>query len=114
MVINWRLEIAESRDSEKYRKTVESFVRPAMDYLCERLNENDLSDFDNTDELFKKIFDEMPIMNFKRRSDYNQHYKGPDFFIEYNAYTNIYFEDSSSCIRREIILDKLFKDDEKI
>lgn len=114
MVINWRLEIAPLYNTVAYRKTVESYVKPAMDYLCERINENDLSDFENTDELFKKIFDEMPIMNFRRRSDYNQHYNGPDFFIQYNKYTDIYFEDSSSCIRREIILDKLFKDDEKI
>jgi hypothetical protein len=114
MVINWRLEIHESRDTDRYRKTVESFVGPAMDYLCKRLNEKNLSNFEKTDDLFKEIFDEMPIMNFKRRNDYNQHYKGPDFFIQYNSYTDIYFEDSSNCIRREIILENLFKDDEKI
>ena len=114
MVIDWRLEITKERDTEKYRKTVESFVGPAMDYLCKRLNENDLSNFKSTEDLFKEIFDEMPIMNFKRRSDYNQHYEGPDFFIQYNNYTEIYFEDSANCIRREILLNNLFKDDEKI
>lgn len=111
MLINWRLEIAALYDTDKYRKTVESCVKPAMDYLCERINENNLSYFENTDELFKKIFDEIPIMKFRRRSDYNQNYQGPDFFIQYNRYTDIYFEDSSSCIRREIILDNLFKDE---
>jgi hypothetical protein len=113
-MISWRLEVADLYNTDKYRKTVESHVAPAMDYLCKRLNENDLSNFESTEDLFKEIFDELPIMNFRRRRDYNQHYEGPDFFIQYNKYTDIYFDDSANCIRREIILNNLFKDDEEI
>ena len=107
-MISWKVEISDLYDNDGYRKTVESYVSPAMDYLCERLNENDLTNFESTEDLFKKIFDELPIMNFKKG------YKGTDFFIQYNKYTNIYFEDSASCVRRDIILNNLFKDDEKI
>jgi hypothetical protein len=112
-MIEWKLEIADIRDNPKYRKNVETYVKPAMDYLCQRLNEVDTLN-GNVDDLFKKIFDELPIMNFKRRTDYNKHYEGPDFFIQYNKYTDIYFVDSANCIRREIILNNLFKDDEEI
>ena len=113
-MISWKVSVDEIHNNDKYIKTVESYVKPAMDYLCERLNENDLTNFESTEDLFKKIFDELPIMNFKKRSDYNQHYEGPDFFIQYNKYTKIYFEDSTSCIRRDIILNNLFKNDEEI
>jgi hypothetical protein len=40
-MISWRLEVADLYNTDKYRKTVESYVAPAMDYLCKRLNEND-------------------------------------------------------------------------
>lgn len=65
-MISWKVSVDEIHKNDKYIKTVESYVRPAMDYLCERLNENDLTNFESTEDLFKKIFDELPIMNFKK------------------------------------------------
>lgn len=53
--------------------------------------------------------DNLPIMRLKRRSDYNEHYVGPDFFIQYNKNTDIIFEDNAACIRRELIIDNLLK-----
>lgn len=112
-MINWKLEVADSRNNSTYLKNVESCVKPTMDYLCKRLNEIDPYS-DNVCDLFKKIFDELPIMNFRRKSDYNKNYTGPDFYIQYNKYVSILFEDSANCIRRELILENLFKDDEKV
>lgn len=107
--MKWNISIHESVDTPKYRKNVEGIVGPVMDWLCERIVEEDLTKFDKAEDLFKQIMDEIPVMKFRRRSDYNQHYDGPDFFVVYNRYVDIYFEDSAACIRREAVIEKLLK-----
>jgi hypothetical protein len=109
MKLEWHLDVTEYVDTPKYRENVNTIVVPIMDWLCERIEENDLTSFEDIECLFKQIVDELPIMRLKRRSDYNEHYVGPDFFIQYNKNTEIVFEDSASCIRREILIDNLLK-----
>jgi hypothetical protein len=109
MKLRWHLEVSTHVDTPKYRKTVEDLVGPIMDWLCERMAENDLTTFEKVEDLFKQIMDELPIMRLLRRSDYNEHYVGPDFFIKYNKNTDIIFEDNAACIRRELIIDNLLK-----
>ena len=109
MKLRWHLEFSPHVDTPKYRKTVEDLVGPIMDWLCERVIENDLTTFEKVEDLFKQIMDELPIMRLLRRSDYNEHYVGPDFFIKYNKNTDIIFEDNAACIRRELIIDNLLK-----
>lgn len=109
MKLEWHLDVAEYVDTPKYRENVNTIVVPIMDWLCERIEENYLTSFEDIECLFKQIVDELPIMRLKRRSDYNEHYVGSDFFIQYNKNTEIVFEDSASCIRREILIDNLLK-----
>ena len=109
MKLNWHLDVAEYVDTPKYRENVNTIVGPIMDWLCERIEENDLTTFEKVEDLFKEIMDELPIMRLMRRSDYNEHYVGTDFFIRYNKNTDIIFEDSANCIRRELIIDNLLK-----
>lgn len=108
--MKWTIEVRNtSLDTPKYRQTVESYMGPIMDWLCERIAENELTEFEDVEGLFKQVIDELPVMRLMRRSDFNQHYEGPDFYIQYNKHTNIIFEDSASCMRREIIIDNLLK-----
>jgi hypothetical protein len=108
--MKWKIEVTNSSlDTPKYRQKVESYLGPIMNWLCDRIAENDLTDFESVDNLFKQIIEELPVMRLMRRSDFNQYYDGPDFYIQYNKHTNIYFEDNSECMRREIIINKLLK-----
>lgn len=43
MKLRWHLELSPNVDTLKYRKTVEDLVGPIMDWLCERVVENDLT-----------------------------------------------------------------------
>lgn len=109
MKLIWKLDVAQSVDTPKYRENAMRIAGPLMDWLCQRIEENDLTEFEDIEGLFKHIVDELPVMRLKRRSDYNQHYEGPDFFIVYNKYTDIVFQDSAACLRREILIDNLLK-----
>ena len=105
--MRWNLEIQESMDTPKYRQTIESYMAPVMEWLCARLAEEDITKVEKAEDLIKQIMDDLPVMKLKRRSDFSQHYEGPDFYIEYNRYANIYFEDSAVSIRRDAVIEKI-------
>ena len=107
--MRWNLEIQESMDTPKYRQTIESYMAPVMDWLCARIAEEDITKFEKAEDLIKQIMDELPVMKLRRRSDFSQNYSGPDFYIEYNRYADIYFEDSAVCIRRDAVIENILK-----
>ena len=109
MKLKWELRVDEIVDTPKYRENVMIIARPIMDWLCQRIEDNDLTTFEDVEGLFKEIVEELPVMKLVRRSDFNQYYEGPDFLIKYNKYTDIIFEDSTACLRREILIDNLLK-----
>lgn len=109
MKLKWELRVEQIVDTPKYRENVTTIAGPVIDWLCQRIEENDLTSFEDIEGLFKQIVDELPVMRLVRRSDFNQHYEGPDFLIKYNKYTDIIFEDSTACLRREILIDNLLK-----
>ena len=93
-MIDWYIDSL--RTDEKYLKKVKETVTPCMNYFCEKLSEIEVYDID----LFRKIIEELPILNLQMNND--------EFYFSYNSYTNIKFKDSMKSIKREIILNNIF------
>lgn len=102
--------------SQQYLKKVEETVEPFMEYFIGRISDIEEYDIDKIEELYKEIFDELPVMRLRTNKDYNYspQSKEIEIWLEYNKETDIIFVDPKKSIRREIILNNLFKDDEKI
>lgn len=99
-MISWY--ITSSRTDDIYLKRVKDIVEPYMDYFCDRLSQIEDYDLYDISKIFKEIIEELPILNF----EYDK--VNGSFFIRYNSYTLIRFNDSLKSIKREIILNKIF------
>lgn len=102
--------------SKQYLKKVEETVEPFMEYFIGRISDIEEYDIDKIEELYKSIFDELPVMRLCTNKDYkySPQSKEIEIWLEYNKDTDIIFIDPKKSIRREIQLNNLFKDDEKI
>jgi uncharacterized protein (UPF0305 family) len=102
--------------SPQYLKKVEETVEPFMEYFIGRISDIEEYDIEKIEELYKEIFDELPVMRLRTNKNYNysSHSKEIEIWLEYNKETDIIFVDPKKSIRREILLNNLFKDDEKI
>lgn len=100
--------------SQQYLKKVEETVEPFMEYFITRISEIEEYDIDKIEELYKSIFDEIPVMRLRTNKDYSiQSMEEREIWLEYNKDTDIIFIDPKKSIRREIILNNLLKDDER-
>ena len=100
--------------SQQYLKKVEETVEPFMEYFITRISEIEEYDIEKIEELYKSIFDEIPVMRLRTNKDYSiQSMEKREIWLEYNKDTDIIFIDPKKSIRREIILNNLLKDDEK-
>ena len=102
--------------SQQYLNKVEETVEPFMEYFIARISDIEEYDINKIEELYKEIFDELPVMRLRTNKDYNYspQSKEIEIWLEYNKDTDIIFIDPKKSIRREIQLNNLFKDDEKI
>ena len=73
------------------------------DWFIDKISDVEEYDIDKIEELYKEIFDELPVMRL--------HTDGSEIWLEYNKDTNIIFVDPKKSIRRDIILNNLFKDE---
>ena len=71
--------------------------------IIDKISDVEEYDIDKIEELYKEIFDELPVMRL--------HTDGSEIWLEYNKDTNIIFVDPKKSIRRDIILNNLFKDE---
>jgi len=114
-MVNWYINSKLSK-TQQYLKKVEETVGPFMEYFIGRISDIEEYDIEKIEELYKEIFDELPVMRLRTSKDYNYspYSKEMEIWLEYNSYTDIIFVDPKKSIRREIQLNNLFKDDEKI
>ena len=88
--------------SQQYLKKVEETVEPFMEYFIGRISDIEEYDIDKIEELYKEIFDELPVMRLRTNKE--------EIWLEYNSETDIIFVDPKKSIRREIQLNNLFKE----
>jgi hypothetical protein len=84
--------------TEKFKETIIRNSKPVMDFLYEKLVENDY----NLEEFYNKckdIIDDLPIMKFKIINN--------EIIIQYNRWIDIKLTDSTKQLYRDIKLDKL-------
>ena len=100
--------------SQQYLKKVEETVEPFMEYFIGRISDIEKYDINKIEELYKEIFDELPVMRLRTNKDYNYspQSKEIEIWLEYNSDTDIIFVDPKKSIRREIILNNLFKNED--
>ncbi len=99
--------------SKQYIDKVSETVEPFMEYFISRISDIEEYDVDKIEELYKEIFNELPVMRLRTQKD--SPFAGPgEIWLEYNSNTDIVFIDPKKSIKREILLNNLFKDDEKI
>lgn len=93
---------------DKVSETVESF----MEYFIGRISDIEEYDINKVEELYKEIFNELPVMRLRTNKDYNYspQSKEVEIWLEYNKDTDIIFIDPKKSIRREIQLNNLFKE----
>ena len=98
--------------SEQYLRKVEETIGPLMEYFIDRISEIEEWDIDKivpgtllsdtkVEELYKEIFDELPVMRLRTN-------KG-EIWLEYNKDTDIIFVDPKKSIKREMLLNNLLK-----
>ena len=114
-MVSWYIK-SKGFKSKQYLKKVEETVEPFMEYFIARISDIEEYNIDKIEELYKEIFDELPVMRLRTNKDYNYspQSKEVEIWLEYNKDTDIIFIDPKKSIRREIQLNNLFKDDEKI
>ena len=114
-MVSWYIK-SKGFKSQQYLKKVEETVEPFMEYFIARISDIEEYDIEKIEELYKEIFDELPVMRLRTNKDYNYspQSKEIEIWLEYNKDTDIIFVDPKKSIRREIQLNNLFKDDEKI
>lgn len=98
--------------SEQYLRKVKETIGPLMEYFIDRISEIEEWDIDKivpgtllsdtkVEELYKEIFDELPVMRLRTN-------KG-EIWLEYNKDTDIIFVDPKKSIKREMLLNNLLK-----
>ena len=114
-MVSWYIKCRGLKSSQ-YLKKVEETVEPFMEYFIGRISDIEEYDIEKIEELYKEIFDELPVMRLRTNKNYNysSYSKEIEIWLEYNKETDIIFVDPKKSIRREILLNNLFKDDEKI
>ena len=73
-----------------------------MDYFCDRISNMSYGNkFDNEEILrvAEEVINELPFLTFMTRD--------VEFWIKYNSYTQIRFDDGLKSIKREIVLNKI-------
>ena len=101
-MISWYIKCSGFK-SEQYLKKVEETVEPLIEWFIDKISDVEEYDIDKIEELYNEIFDELPVMRL--------HTDGNEIWLEYNKDTNIIFVDPKKSIRRDIILNNLFKDE---
>jgi len=113
-MVSWYIKTNGTK-SKQYIAKVSETVEPFMEYFISRISVIEEYDINKIEELYKEIFDELPVMRLRTRKDYSPLANSPgEIWLEYNSNTDIVFIDPKKSIRREILLNNLFKDDEKI
>jgi len=108
-MISWYIK-SSGLKSEQYLKTVERTVEPLMEYFIGRISEIEDYDIDKIEELYKEIFSEIPVMRLRTKKDLSPLASVPgEIWLQYNKDTNIIFVDPKKSIRREILINNLFK-----
>lgn len=112
-MVSWYIK-SKGFKSLQYLKKVEETVEPFMEYFIGRISDIEEYDIEKIEELYKEIFDELPVMRLRTNKDYNYspQSKEIEIWLEYNKDTDIIFVDAKKSIRREILLNNLFKNDE--
>lgn len=82
-MIEWSIKISESApnsyNSDVYLRRINDGMEPCINYLNKRLIESDFKE--SALDIFKDIFDEMPILSFVLQDD--------TFFIRYNDWVHV-------------------------
>jgi hypothetical protein len=113
-MVSWYIK-TNSIKSKQYIDKVNETIEPFMEYFISRISDIEEYDINKIEELYKEIFDELPVMRLRTNKDYSPLANSPgEIWLEYNSNTDIVFIDPKKSIRREILLNNLFKDDEKI
>jgi hypothetical protein len=101
--------------SQQYLKKVEETVEPFMEYFIGRISDIEEYDIEKIEELYKDIFDELPVMRLRTNKDYkySPQSKEIEIWLEYNKETDIIFVDPKKSIRREIILNNILNNTPK-
>ena len=108
-MLNWYIET--NRTDKIYLDRVKSTVEEVMDYFCEKISLIDEDEFDEKKivNLCKEIFDMLPILRFRKHSDFKWNKFEECFWIEYNSNTTIRFNDPLKAIKRDIRLNNILK-----
>jgi hypothetical protein len=113
-MVSWYIKTNGTK-SKQYIAKVSETIEPFMEYFISRISDIEEYDINKIEELYKEIFDELPVMRLRTNKDYSPLANSPgEIWLEYNSNTDIVFIDPKKSIRREILLNNLFKDDEKI
>ncbi len=112
-MVSWYIK-SSALKSEQYLKTVERTVEPFMEYFIGRISEIEDYDIDKIEDLYKEIFNELPVMRLRTRKDSPLASVPGEIWLEYNRDTNIVLVDPKKAIRRKILVNNLFKNDEEI
>jgi hypothetical protein len=102
-MLSWYIDSV--RTEKKYLEVVHRNVQPCMDYFCSRLLEMEVYDNDEILKVFKEIVEELPFLTLQTKKDCYTH--SDDFWIKYNSYTQIRFDDGLKSIKRELVLSKI-------
>jgi uncharacterized protein (UPF0305 family) len=97
--------------SEEYLKKVEETIEPFMEYFIGRISDIEEWDINKIEDLYKEIFDNLPVMRLRTNKDYDYspQSKEIEIWLEYNKETDIIFVDPKKSIRREMLLNNLLK-----
>ena len=102
-MVSWYIK-SNGLKSKEYLKTVERTVEPFMEYFIGRISEIEDYDIDKIEELYKEIFNELPVMRLRTNKDYSPLANSPgEIWLEYNSNTDIVFIDPKKSIRRETV-----------
>lgn len=114
-MVSWYIKTNGTK-SKQYIAKVNETVEPFMEYFISRISDIEEYDINKIEELYKEIFDEIPVMRLRTNKNYNYspQSKEIEIWLEYNKETDIIFIDPKKSIRREILLNNLFKNDEEI
>jgi hypothetical protein len=102
-MLSWYIDSV--RTEKKYLEVVHRNVQPCMDYFCSRLLEMEVYDNDEILKVFKEIVEELPFLTLQTKKDC--YTNSDDFWIKYNSYTQIRFDDGLKSIKRELVLSKI-------
>lgn len=101
--------------SKQYLKKVEENVEPIMEYFIDKISCIKEYDINKIEELYKEIFDGLPVMRLRTYKDYKYSpKKDVEIWLEYNKDVDIIFVDPKKSIIREIKLNNLLNNDEEI